>query len=212
MNLMCRPLLFALTICLCVLASAARAGDPKGLDALLSAYATKPHGYPAGKQFAWPDTSTPFRWHHFHDGAIERFEDAKMLPHVDPYNPLEGEGVQAEPQSGVKVQWTQAHRTEGILALQITVPAAAIRAGNAIVRIRGIAGGQSFSEYLRARNLMNTASCYGPHYRWIKLDAFNPSDTIVRIKVAGVPFLLPIGASTISPPPARRTPITSAPA
>lgn len=165
---------------------------------LLEAYATRPQDYPAGKGLARPDLAVPFRWHGYHEGAIDRWEPARMLPHAAPYDPLEGEGATADPKNGVRVLWVAEHRTEGKQALRADFPAEAIAAGKALVRIHAIAGGPSFSEYLRKRGLMNTASCYGPHYRWIKLDAFNPTKKDVRIRVVGVPFVLPPGASTVA--------------
>src|ERR1051325_1823287 len=83
-----------LSCCLALifLAASSNAEEPKGLAELRAVYATAPYGYPADKAFARPDVSVPFRWHHFHDGAIERFDDARMSIHTAVYNPLEGEG------------------------------------------------------------------------------------------------------------------------
>lgn len=45
---------------------------------------------------------------------------------------------------------------------------------------------------------MTTASCYGPHYRWIKLDTFNPGQAHVHVRVSGVPLLVPPGRSVLA--------------
>ena len=71
-------------------------------------YKTAPQGYPTGKDargipYATPDTSVPFRWHFYNDEAIERFEDAKMDVHVEPYNPLEGKGAVVQTRGGARV-------------------------------------------------------------------------------------------------------------
>ncbi|MBI3987226.1 MAG: hypothetical protein HY343_09915 [Lentisphaerae bacterium] len=171
---------------------------PAHLDALLAAYATAPQGYPSGKEYARPDTSVPFRWHFYHEGAIERFDHARMAAHVDSYNPLEDRGVRSDKSSGVKWQFVAEHATRGQRALRVDFPAEAIRAGQALVHVEAVAGGASFSEYLRARGLFATASCYGPHYRWIKLDAFNAASADVRLRVSGVPLVLRPGANVIA--------------
>src|SRR5262249_23107794 len=144
------------------------------LATLLAAYATAPQGYPAGKEYARPDVSVPFRWHFYHEGAIERCEDARMAVYADPFNPLEDRGIRTDTGSPVKWQFVTEHATEGKHALRVDFPADAVKDGKAVVRIDAVAGGQSLSEYLRARGMFHTASCFGPHYRWIKLDAFNP--------------------------------------
>jgi hypothetical protein len=190
--------LVALTLACLWSTAALDAAEPRELTELLAAYATAPHGYPGGPGQALPDTSVPFRWHHFHADAVARCDDAALLPHVDLHNPLDGDGVSVEAKSGVRMRWAAEQRTHGPLALVVDFPAEAIRAGKASVHIKAIAGGPSFSEYLRARNLMHTASCYGPHYRWIKLDAFHPGPEELHVRVAGVPLVLPVGACTIA--------------
>jgi hypothetical protein len=168
------------------------------LEKLIAAYRTGPQGYPAGKDYARPDTSVPFRWHFFHDGALEHFEDAPMLSHVDPYNPLEDRGVRIDRDSPLKWKFVADHAPEGKHSLQVEFPAKAVAAGKALVRIDATAGPPTFSEYLRPRGGLTTASCYGPHYRWIKLDAFNPAQTDVRIRVSGVPLVLRPGKNVIA--------------
>jgi hypothetical protein len=167
-------------------------------EKLLAVYRTQPQGYPPGKEYAQPDLSVPFRWHFYHDGAIERFDDAKMRLHADPYNPLEDQGVRVERDSPVKWKFVPERATEGKHSLQVDFPAQAIAAGKAVVRIEATAGGLTFSEYLRPRGGLTTASCYGPHYRWIKLDAFNPAKAEVRIRVSGVPFVLRSGQNIVT--------------
>jgi len=174
------------------------AAETEPWPALLAAYATRPQGYPSGKPFARHDTAVPFRWHAYHDGAVERYEKARMQAQADPYNPLEGQGVRTDPGSPVRFRFVAEHRTEGQQALRIDCPAEAIRKGKAVVHIQGIAGGPSFSDYLRGRGLMNTASCYGAHYRWIKLDIFNPSPSEVPVRLSGVPFVLHPGANVLA--------------
>jgi hypothetical protein len=98
---------------------------------LLAAYAMQPQGYPTGKEYARPDTNVPFRWHFYHDDAIESFAEAKMLPHVDSFNPLEDQGVTTERDSPVKWYFVSQHATEGDHALQVDFPAETIRLKNA---------------------------------------------------------------------------------
>lgn len=168
------------------------------LASLLGSYATRPRDYPSGKNVATPDLAVPFRWHGYHEGAVAPFADARMLPHTDLLNPLEGEGVSVAPGSLVKFRFVEEHHTQGKQALRLDCPGQAIQGRKAVAAIRSIAGGPSLSEYLRARGMLNTAACYGPHYRWIKLDAFNPGQAEVRVRVAGVPFVLPAGHCTIA--------------
>ncbi|MBM4030416.1 MAG: hypothetical protein FJ291_01365 [Planctomycetes bacterium] len=182
-----------------LLAPAARAAAPRErLAELLAAYAPQPQGYPGGKEFARPDTSTPFRWHFYHEGAIERFEDAQMRVHADPFNPLEGDGASVERGSPVKLAFVAEHATSGKQALRVDFPAAAVRAGKAAVSIAATAGPPSFSAYLKRGGHMPTGSCYWPHYRWLKLDAFNPQDTALRVRVCNVPLVLKPGANAIA--------------
>src|SRR4030095_10648069 len=56
--------------------------------------------------------------------------------------------------------------------------------------------GKSCSSYLG--NRLPTASAFGPHYRWIKVDAVNPTPGDVRVRVSGVPFVLHPGQNTIA--------------
>jgi hypothetical protein len=168
------------------------------LARLLAVYATQPQGYPTAAEYARPDMSVPFRWHGYHEGAVAPYADARMVPHVDPYNPLEDGGVQADKASGVKWQFTPEHATAGKHALRVEFPRDAVQAGKAVVRLQAVAGGTTFSQYLRGNGLMPTASAYGPHYRWIKLDAFNPTAGEVRVRVSGVPFILKPGRNVIA--------------
>ncbi|MBM4038808.1 MAG: hypothetical protein FJ290_09860 [Planctomycetes bacterium] len=168
------------------------------LAALLDAYAPKPQGYPTGQQCARPDTSAPFRWHFYHEGAVERFDDAKMRLHADPFNPLDGEGPKADPRSPVKLAFVAERATEGKQALRADFPASAVQAGKAAVSIAATAGPPSFSAYLRSRGYMPTGSCYWPHYRWLRLDAFNPQEREIRVRVANVPLVLHPGANAVA--------------
>ena len=93
-----------------------RADEPATPDALArltAAYQPAPQGYPTGKDergmpYAQPDNSVWYRWHFYNDDAIQRFEDAKMVAHADPYNLLEGEGVSAA--DGVKFTFVEIGR------------------------------------------------------------------------------------------------------
>jgi hypothetical protein len=168
------------------------------LELLRAVYATAPQDYPSSKDFAQPDRTVPFRWHFYHDGAVARGDKAKMATHVDPYNPLEGDGVSADPKSGIKLTFVAEHVTQGKQALRVDFPAAAIQAGKATIQLKGVAGGKSFSEYLRARGMFPTASSFGPHYRWIKLDVFHPGKSDLRIRLAGVPMVLHPGVNVVA--------------
>jgi hypothetical protein len=179
------------SLLLCLLAGDAR------LDDLISVYATVPVGYPAGAAFTPPDRSVPFRWHGFHRDAIATCDDARMRPFVAPFNPLEDTGV-AMTAGGVTTQFVAEHATHGQRALQVTFSKDAIASEQAIVRVQCIAGEPSYSTYLRQRSLMTTASCYGPHFRWFKIDVFNPSREPRRVRVSAVPFVVAPGASTIA--------------
>lgn len=165
------------------------------LDRLLAVYATQPQGYPAGKEYARPDTAVPFRWHGYHEGAVERFEKARMLPHVDLYNALEDEGVETDRTSPVKWKFVAEHATQGKQSLQVNVPAAAVGVDAPAVRVKCVASGASpfISPYMRW--LRQT---YGPHYRWIKLGVFNPQQEEVRVLFCGVPMILHPGANVLA--------------
>jgi hypothetical protein len=163
------------------------------IERLKAVYATRPQDYPTGKEYARPDLSAAFRWHFYHDGAIERFADAQMRPHVESYNPLEGQGVRAEKDGAVQWQFVAEHATAGRQALRVVFGQQAVQSGRAVVRIQGIAGSDYFSQYLRARQMLGPACTYGPHFRWLKLDIFNPSDAPVRVRLSGVPLVLQPG-------------------
>lgn len=183
----------------CAVVSVVDAGAAaKQWPELLAAYAPKPPDYPAGKEYVRPDASAPFRWHFYHEGAVERCEDAKMRAHTDLLNPLEGEGAKAERGSPVKLTFAPDHATEGKQALRVEFPAAAVKAGKASVSIQAAAGPPTFSAYLRRGGHMPTGSCYWPHYRWLKLDAFNPQPGEIRVRVANVPLVLHPGANAVA--------------
>lgn len=165
------------------------------LDWLLAVYATRPQGYPDDKAHARPDTSVPFRWHFYHEGAVEPFADAGMLPHAEVYNPLEGEGVEADPKGRVAWKFVKEHATRGGQALRVDYPADAIKDGKAVVRVRGLT--TEPGRYLSHR-LKWLPNAFGPHFRWIKVDVFNPSMDEVRVRVHGVPMVLRPGANIVA--------------
>src|SRR5438034_208641 len=113
-----RRVRLALAALLIVLAGLpARADDAaEGLRALEKVYATQPHGYPAGRGDAQPDTSVPFRWHGYGEDAIPRCEDARVDVHAEPYNPLEDAGVSAD--KPVRFEFVAEHVTSGRKALR----------------------------------------------------------------------------------------------
>lgn len=94
---------------------------------LRAAYATQPQDYPTGKEYARPDTTVPFRWHFYHEGAIERSSDAVMRVHTDSYNLLEDKGVRTEQGSPVKWQFVSEHATAGKKSLCVEASGDAIR-------------------------------------------------------------------------------------
>src|SRR5438128_1243098 len=65
--------------------------------------------------------------------------------------------------------------------------------GLAAVYVECVAGPPS---YLPSSPVFATASAYWPHYRWLKLDVYNPAETEVRVRVGGVPLVLHPGANT----------------
>lgn len=167
----------------------------KLMEKLLAAYRTAPQGYPSGRDergtaYAKPDTSVWFRWHFYNDQAIERFENARRAAHVEPYNPLEGQGASAPPGSLVKLAFVAEHVTQGKQALRMELPAAAVAANKTLVTIQAVAGAPLYGKW--------TASTYWPHYRWLKVDVHNPLQQDVRIRVCGVPFVLHPGANLVA--------------
>src|SRR5205823_4667882 len=128
--------LLAGVIVLALAGLAARADDVgvvEGLRTLKGVYATRPQGYPTGKRHAEPDRAAPFRWHGYRDGAVRRWEEARMGVHVEPYNPLEDAGVSAE--RPVEFDFVAEHVTSGRKSLRVRFPAAAVRAGSARVQV-----------------------------------------------------------------------------
>lgn len=174
-----------------LLPAAILADEPAPLDALAklgAVYKTAPQGYPTGKDergtpYAQPDTGVWYRWHFYHDDAIPRCADAKMVPHADAYNLLEGEGVSAD--VGVKFAFGTEHVTAGKQALRVEFPGGTDKE----VRIKAVAG-------LPAQQLPNI--CLGSNYRWLKFDAFNPAAKDVGIRACGVPFVLCPGANVVA--------------
>ena len=169
------------------------------VQALLDAYRTQPQGYPRGKDargtpYAQPDTQAWFRWHFYNDGAIQRYEDAKMDRIVQPYNPLEDKGVSVDQGTAAKFSFVAEHVTEGKRSLKAEFTAEAIAAGKAAVKIGVTEGGDLHASY---QNQWRTPS-YWCHYRWLKLDVFNPAATEVRVRVANVPFVLRPGSSVVA--------------
>lgn len=167
----------------------ARADLDEDLRGLKAVYATRPQGYPTGKGHAQPDGTAAFRWHGYHDGALPRFDAAAMSVHVEPYNPLEGEGVSADPP--VRFTFVAEHVSSEKKALRVEFPAEAIWA-NARVQVKCVAS-PILSDYHKYRT-----SAYWSHYRWLKADAFNPADHAVRVRVCGVPLVLAPGNNLIS--------------
>ena len=189
----------------------ARAQTDADLRRLCDAYHPMSRSYPAGGSmgltagtdgrsipYAQPDADAWFRWHFYNDQAIERCDDAAMDMVVHPYNPMEGQGVSAERGSGVKVEFVPDNVTEGKTAVRVEFPALAVQTGKAVVAIAATAGPAPFSNYQASRTGMATASTYWPHYRWLKLDAFNPAGAALRVRVAGVPMRVPPGRSVIA--------------
>lgn len=165
------------------------------LAPLAAVYAPGPQDYPQGAEYARPDSSVPFRWHGFHDQAVKRHAKARMLAHVDPYNPIESEGITAD--KGLGWEFVEEHATSGKKAVRVTFTPADIQAGRAL-RVHATAGAPSFSSYLKTRGMLPTASAYGPHYRWIKLDVFNPSADKIHVLVQRVPFILHPGQNVVA--------------
>jgi hypothetical protein len=106
MAMRCQLLLWAAIAAACLQAQSEMAD-------LLQAYATSPDGYPTGKEFAKPDLSVPYRWHSYNKEAIERFDDAKMAVHVEPYNPVEDGGVAVPGGSGAQFKLVSEHAAKG---------------------------------------------------------------------------------------------------
>ncbi|HYF50931.1 MAG TPA: hypothetical protein VEJ63_16065 [Planctomycetota bacterium] len=162
---------------------------------LSDAYAPKPFGYPAGKEYAQPDASVYYRWHFYNDDAIERFEDAQMLTHVDKYNPLEDKGVSVAQGMEAKFAFVEKHATEGKFALQADFPAAAIQKGKAAIYIGECVGPTYSPSYNPA---LHAVAAYWCHYRWLKVDIFNPLAVPVHIRVMQVPMVLKPGANIVA--------------
>jgi hypothetical protein len=180
------------------------------LKTLITVYKTAPQGYPNGKDergipYAQPDTSVWYRWHFYFDGAIDRAEDAQMKLVADPFNPFEGDGAAPAYGAGVKVEWSAEHAAEGKKTAKVTYlkgasPEKAIcavnRAGGSADACRGWNPGPGAAEKLMAPRLRAPApTWYAPHYRWVKLDVFNPAEGPVRVRFCNVPIILPAGAS-----------------
>src|ERR1051326_3984460 len=121
-----------LSLCMILAASPVWAGGPEALDELAAAYRPQPHGYPTGKEYARPDSSVPFRWHFFTEQVVPHCEEATMIAHSDPFNPLEGEGVEVAKKSGIQFDFVAEHVTQGKRALRVTFPAQAVKTGQAI--------------------------------------------------------------------------------
>jgi hypothetical protein len=164
----------------------------RALAQLATVYATQPQGYPTAKEYAQPDLSVPYRWHYFRADALARHEDAAMLPHVDLYNGFEGEGVAVETGSPVKVQFVAEHVTQGKTALRADFPEASVKAGQARLTIRCIT-----TPAIGKTSPFGLASFWA-HYRWLKVDVFNPHDHEVGLRVARVPFVLHPGANVVA--------------
>lgn len=177
----------------CLLCAAGTGWSADAMQDLLATYKTAPQGYPKGKDergipYAQPDTSSWFRWHFYHEGALERFDDAEMVPVVHAYNALEGEAVQTAQRSPVQFAFVAEHATAGKQALKVTFPAAAIQAGQACVQICPEKSSPTWVEQ---------GCALGSNYRWVEIDVFNPGAKSVQAQVAGVPFVLPPGASVV---------------
>jgi len=193
-----RPTTCAVLMLLCCLfwnhGLAGAGTDPNdAMQKLVAVYRTAPQGYPEGKDergipYAQPDTSVWFRWHFYNDEAVRRFEDAKMLAHVDPFNPLEGQGVSVGRGTVPTFSFVAEHVTEGKQALRVDFPAEAVRERREI-RVKGVAG-------LPAIQLPTV--CLGANYRWLKFDAFNSSAEDVHVLACGVPFVLAPGANVVT--------------
>jgi hypothetical protein len=165
----------------------------KLFDQLIAAYRTAPQGYPKGRQYAPPDTSDWFRWHWYNDDAIERYEDVEMLTHVEPYNTLEGGDVSVDYRSTVSFEFIREHTSIGKRALKVRFPESAIKNEHA-VRI-GVQGPNYLGDPKRRQHAV---AAYWSHFRWLKLDLFNPYERALAVKVMHVPFVVRPGASTIA--------------
>jgi hypothetical protein len=166
---------------------------------LLAAYRTSPQGYPSGQDergvpYARPDASAFFRWHFYND-TVPRAEDAAMKVHVQPYNPLEGEGVAVPDKHAAKFGFVAEHATSGMRALRVDFDAAAMAAGRAALLIHETVGPSFCPGYAPTRHHV---AAYWCHYRWAKLDVFNPSDAPVRMSFSRVPIVLPPGPSVVA--------------
>jgi hypothetical protein len=186
------------------------AGTSRRIQNLIAVYKTAPQGYPAGNDargipYAQPDTSVWYRWHFYLDGAIDRAEDARMKLVADPFNPLDGAGAEPAYGAKVKVEWSAEHAPEGKKTAKVTYlkgapPEKAIcvvnRASGAADACRGWNPGPEATEKLMAPRLHAPApTWYASHYRWVKLDVFNPAEGPVRVRFCNVPIILPAGAS-----------------
>jgi hypothetical protein len=170
------------------------AADDRGYEQafarLVAEYATRPQDYPTGKEYARPDVSVAYRWHYFREAAVARHPDAAMLPHIDFYNPFEGDDVEAGNQ--VKVQFVAEHVTQGKTALRADFSEASVKGGQARLTIR-----------CRTTSTLGKTKPFGlaefwAHYRWLKVDVFNLHDHEVRVRVARVPFVLHPGANIVA--------------
>jgi len=182
-------------------AATAQPAEPAA-ERLLAAYRTAPQDYPEGADlrglpYARPDTGAWFRWHCYHDGAIDRCESTPMDVHVEPYNLLEGVGAQVPYRSPVKFSFVAEHATEGAQCLKVDFPAAEVASGKGTVLVRALPG-KSFYPPGSKYHFKHAAAAYWCHYRFLKFDAFNPGQDDVRIRVCGVPFVLRPGPSVVA--------------
>ncbi len=113
---------------------------------------------------------------------------------VQPYNPLEDKGVSVDQGNAAKFSFVAEHVTEGKQSLKAEFTAEAIAAGKAVIKIGVTEGGDLHASY---KNQWRTPS-YWCHYRWLKVDLFNPAPAQVRVRVANVPFILRPGSNVVA--------------
>ena len=176
--------------------------EPTPIEKLVAAYRTAPQDYPTGKDargiaYAQPDAEAWFRWHFYDEAAAERFASARMAVRTLCYNPLEGAGARVPYRSPVKVAFVADHATEGRQCLWVDAPAAEVAAGRATALVGVVPGPSYYPAGSRYRGRHSVAA-YWCHWRFLKLDVFNPLAESVGLRVCGVPFVVEPGRSVVA--------------